>query len=271
MKDNIEKMLSSVDDTYIAETLAFKKGSNVSALPLTARLGTKIAAGVLAFLAVGAITVYAAGKIFTKPEIGQHEIVIRNLDYEELNTPRYDWRKITDDPVTEEVEGGDSDKWFLKQTTYYENYKLISYVYDDYDKAMSECTLDRWFETHPGKLRTFSWRTEIDDSGTIRSHDVTAVVDYEDTKYVYSECYFSNKEDGYGSLGVEVNDPYNERTYTNKNGTEFVIVDDKEYWGDTYMGVWSYVMFSYDNYFGIFTFENMTDEQIHEVLDALVF
>ena len=267
--NNVETLLSAVDEKYIAETLEFKNRSKV--LPLTANLGVKIAAGVLAFIAIGAITVYATGKIMSKPEIEEHEIIIRNLDYEELNTQRYDWRETTDDPVSEEVEGGENDKWFLKKTTYYGNYKTINYVYDDYDKAMSECPMDRWFESHPGELKSFSWRMEVDDNDTIRSYDATAIVAYEDTEYVYAEYYFPNKEDDYGSFGVEVNDPHNERTYTNANGTEYVIIDDDEYWGDTYMGVYSYVMFSYDNYYGIFTFENMTDEQIHEVLDALVF
>lgn len=272
MKDkNIEKLLSAVDDTYINEALEYRKRSNVSALPVSAGLGIKIAAGVLAILAVGAITVYAAGKLLSKPEIEEHKIIIHNLDYRNPDTPKYDWHITKDDPVSEEVEGGENDKWFLKKTTYYGNYRIVYYVYDDYDKAMSECTLDRWFKVHPGKLKSFSWQTELDDSDKIRSYVATAIVEYEDTEYYYSEHNYPDKDDDCGGLQIKVNDPYNERTYTNKNGTEFVIIDDEEYWGDTYMGVYSYVMFSYDNYYGIFTFENMTDEQIHEVLDALVF
>jgi hypothetical protein len=64
----------------------------------------------------------------------------------------------------------------------------------------------------------------------------------------------------------------NERNYTSKSGIEFTLVDDIEAKvnGGTEDGISTYVMISYGDVSGFMIFEEMTDDEIHEILDKVV-
>lgn len=60
----------------------------------------------------------------------------------------------------------------------------------------------------------------------------------------------------------------NKRTYTSKNGYEFVLVDE---FREDEMGkiTKTYVMISYGEYLGYFSFPEFTNDEIHQILDIL--
>ena len=69
-----------------------------------------------------------------------------------------------------------------------------------------------------------------------------------------------------------MNKTANTRNYVSANGITFTLVDDIEADVDnwTRKGTRTYVILSYDIYRGFIYFEEMNDEDIHDVLDKIV-
>lgn len=268
-KDNIEKLLSGIDDSYIAETVTYKntaKKGFISTIPMA----VKIAAGVIVVLAVGSLTTYAIKKNLRKPTVTKDDVRVVNLDYTGKAEPEYHPGEIKNELV-EDVEGDESVNWINKKAYDCGYFSYTNYLYDDYDKALNDFPLDRWFTSFPGELKTVSV-TVTEQDGKIKDYGVTIIVKYGDSQYVVGQDLYLNSNEEVSSWGYDIDKPYNERTYTNKNGSEFVIVDSEKYFGDTYIGTRSYVLFSYGDYYGYFDFhENITEEQKHEILDSLTF
>ena len=73
------------------------------------------------------------------------------------------------------------------------------------------------------------------------------------------------------AYSVIMNKTSNERSYTSKSGIEFTLVDDIEAKvGGTESGVSTFVMIAYGKYVNYIRFDNMTDDEIHDIMDKVI-
>ena len=266
-KEQIEVMLSGIDDLYIEEAVNYKQSQLLRALPPAVKTALRSAAIIMVAIVAVSATVIAASKIIRKTHIEPDKMYVENDSYIQKDTPNPEKRLpdySLEDQILEDVDGDESVNWIHKRVDLlYGVLKNTSYLYDDYEKAVADNPMDRWFENHVGDVLTVGVNY-FEDSDILESVTATVRVDWEGRLYYYSEEYYLNPNDYVHQFSIELDNPSNERTYEAKNKNVYTIIDN-----ETVMGRDSIVMISYDNYYGSICFRDFTDEDIHTVLDAL--
>lgn len=266
-KEQIEIMLSGIDDSYINEALNYKQSKALRALPPAVKTALRSAAIIMVAIVAVSVTVIAASRIIRKTHTEPDKMYVENDSYVQRDTPDPEKRLpdySLEDQILEDVDGDGSVNWIHKRVDLlYGVFKNTSYLYDDYEKAIADNPMDRWFENHVGDVLTVGVNYH-EDSDILESVTATVRVDWEGKFYYYSEEYYLNPNDSVHQFIIELDNPSNERTYEAKNKNEYTIIDN-----ETVMGRESIVMLSYDNYYGAIHFSDFTDEDIHTVLDAL--
>ncbi|MBR3056887.1 MAG: hypothetical protein IKG93_02865 [Clostridiales bacterium] len=264
-KEQIEKMLSQIDDEYIAETVTYQQHSLIRKVPPSVRVFARIAAAVLAVLAASTLTAYATIQLIRNVTVRKEVLYVGNGDdiddaitAPEETTFAYD--------ILEDTDGDQSVNWIHRRVEVIDNeYKTTRYQYNDYSKALADHELDRWFNEIPGKVENIEvGLTEDHEMLMYYSIDIAAHIG--DGRYYLSETKTPNYDQERHTYMQFLDDMSNERTYKSKSGQTYTIVDDHRDDGRDL----SFVMISYDYYYGVLTCENLTDEQIHEILDALI-
>ena len=229
----------------------------------------KVAVAVLAFALVCPLGVYAANQILKQVMVTEHTMTVGNTEY-------FDEKAIVDSMnSTEEIkienvsheEGNANVKWLTKDV---ENLNGIvtntRYQYDDYKAMLADSKIPNWL----------SKDYELAESAVyINSKDDTRESDSIDANFKYGEGQFhlsiTNMVKGYAenvSSSLYLTNTGNKRTYKNVDGVEFTLVDEVREEGEL-TTTRTYVVIAYDMYDGYISFEGLTEEQIHEVLDSV--
>ena len=237
-----------------------------------------VKAAVIAFaiLSVGTVGVYAAGFLLKKTEVYDHGISVGNQEYVDDKDFTEPWEEV---PETrdETVQGGTNDKWDKKEVVITGGaYKNTYYYYPDYNSAIEDTRIDSLFTELVGEAESVCYvETEeiADESDTkIRyaSYELDCLFDLNGKKFSTAQIKSEGVADDAAFL-IPINKTTNERTYTSGLGIEFTLVDDAEGTvnGGSESGLRTYVLISYDDENNYIVFENMTDEEIHQVLDAV--
>ena len=210
-----------------------KKMATVSVIP-------KVIAAAAAVLVIGSLSVYAGTRIYRKVFVTDHAISVGNTDY----------------VIDEAIASMDINE---PQSP---GYSTVSQEFDSYEEAMEATGLGYHFRVK------FELKDKVYTSVTT-GPDVV----YNDlsTTFLYNEgeidvCYTTAEgniaEDA--AYSVRLENTNNPRDYVTPYGAEFSLVDEIVD-GRTK----TYVLVSYDDVNGYLAFYNLSDDEIHEVLDLL--
>ena len=225
----------------------------------------KVATLVLALLAIGTGTVYAGSRIFNKVTVLEHEISVGEplkLSWEDLDSGERDVGQI----ISHE-EGGPKDLWMEKEVVAYESSLNTTYNYVSYDRAMGDVIFANLFSEpmeSSGNARynitEFEGGTRYGLNATFR-YQKGSVYLHESLKIGKAEGD-SRSEDAFQSSIITAEPLKNTRTYTSEAGTEFTLAD---------LSYGTYAIVSVDQHVISLSFRNLTEEEIHQVLDMVVF
>ena len=245
----------------------------------------KAAAIIIVVLCLGTAGVYAANHFLKKATVYDHGLAVGNQDYvsdEDLAAEM--------PPATETDDGhkeaGPNDKWItMDEKTVGGTYKNYVYVYPDYETVLEDTVFTNIFDSSIGESEYTSY-TVVEEIGY--SDNTATVSDASSTDRVYyrSEELTAHFKCGEGrvildqsiSEGVADDAAYsialndgakNSRDYTSKNGLEFTLVDETRASDDGEESTATYVMLAYDDYTGFISFQGMTDDEIHNILDKI--
>ncbi|MBE5933443.1 MAG: hypothetical protein E7263_08505 [Lachnospiraceae bacterium] len=176
------------------------------------------------------------------------------------------------------VEGTANDKWLYKEERQLSNsVKNTFYGYKDYKTALEDTKLDDWFDKEY-ELSTDSGFNEeviytVVDLDDYHSYSISAAFKYNDGYFqVEQEKAEGNIADN-ATYTIQLSKAENSREYVNKAGIGYVMVDDIRTCelenGETLEEVVTIVIIKYDNYTGFIQFFNLSDDEIHEILDTV--
>ncbi|MBQ9936293.1 MAG: hypothetical protein IJO70_10640 [Lachnospiraceae bacterium] len=282
MKNNIDDLLkkamapdmepsAELNDKILNATATKKKKKPYSMI-------TKVAAVVLGVALAAPVVTFAAEKIhdyikMRDTYISDDSVAMGNPDYmvpEDTST--------TEEEVTSTdlgiVEGTANDKWLRKQEKQLSNsVKNTFYYYADYKTAAEDSGLDNWFsveyETNTGGYYAGDISHCVVDAGDYFSYDINGTLKYNDGFFYVSECKMEgNVAEDYAHT-VPLNKPENAREYVNKAGNAFALVDDRKTMNDGVEMTKTVVIIRYGMYSGSLEFYNLSEEEIHEILDTI--
>lgn len=267
MKDNMDNLLK---EAY-KPNMEPGKELNASILAQAGKkkkpvktVGFRIATAAAAVLAVICITplgVYATNQIINKVFIAENSISVGNPEFVDDEAINEDIGDVEVEYVSSE-EGDDSVNWNSKEVQIVNGYATNTYYrYDDYATAILDSKLDNWFSVNYEKYQFVTYCITETDSYKDESIDAQFLYN-EGTVTLYQSKMSGNVAEDM-TFSVPVEQTTNVRTYTSTvTGSVFTLVDDVN--GDTY------VMINYDNYYGFLQFSNLSDEEIHKILDTVV-
>ena len=244
---------------------------NITANPVKAFIRAAIV--ILAIASIGTVGVYAASYFLKKTTVYDHGISVGNQDYvndEDLAEP---WEEVPEENQGT-FEGGPDDKWDTKEVILTNGvYQNSYYTYSTYEKAIEDTCIDNIFSEPIGTPDSICYVETIElpgsDATQIRyeNYELCSTFDCNGKRVFVSQS--KNKgvaEDS--AFSVILNKSANERTYVSKSGIEFTLVDDVG--TNLENGVRTYVMISYYRVHGYMSFDDMNDDEIHEILDKVV-
>ena len=231
----------------------------------------------LILTSVGAVGVYAANYFLKKTTVYDHGISVGNQEYtkdEDLAEP---WEPV---PETKEgtFEGGPDDKWEKKEVVLTNGvYRNSYYYYPDYESAIEDTMIDNLFSEPIGEATSICFVETVELSGDeikengYKEYELDSWFSCNGKAVFLSQAKQEGVEED-AAYSVIMNKTDNERNYTSKSGIEFTLVDDIEAKvnGGTEDGISTYVMISYGDVSGFMIFEEMQDDEIHEILDKVV-
>ncbi len=269
MKDNMDKLLEN------ALTPEFEPSAelNASILEQAEKKRTKnsfvsqISKAAAILLAVGCIApvgVYATSYLVNNILVTEHGISVGQTEYVDDAQLAQPWEEVKTEEVSS-VQGGPNDKWSEKKVEKVGSATNTYYTYETYETALEESGLDNWFNTvHTGDGYVTYVCTE-DADFEMYEIDAYFYPDEEHEKvFSISESKYPGMDEGTHSLAIQKTG--NKRTYTAASGKEYVLVDEMA--GDQ-KGT-TYVVIAYGEYFGHLSFSNMSEEEIHQILDTVV-
>lgn len=265
--------LKNIDDSNIGGNGDTKAGNgkviNASGLfksNTPAGIFIKAAAVIIIVFLLGGAGVYAANHFLKKPEVYDHGISVGNQDYVKdehftQETPE------TETKETGHTEGGPDDIWTSKdETVVGGKYHNASYVYPDYESVVSDTKFSDIFDGSIGKTSSAIYSTVEEEGGEYKEEAIDIFFDRgEGVVFLHQDMSEGVAEDAAYSVELP-NGTSNSRDYTSKNGLEFTLVDEAKSDDDS---VRTYVMLSYDDVSGFMSFDNMTEDEIHECLDMI--
>lgn len=226
----------------------------------------KAAALALALLAIGAGTVYAGSRIFNKVTVLEHEISVGeplNLSWEDL----CDSAEPDVGQIISHEEGGPNDRWMEKEVVAFEASLSTDYKYISYDKAMGDVIFTNLFSEPLESSGNAGYNVREFDGATIYRLNATfryqkGSVDLSESLKIGKAEGNSASEDAHLSSIITSEPLKNTRTYISKAGTEFTLAD---------LSYATYAVVSIDQHVITLSFRNLTEEEIHQVLDMVVY
>ena len=227
----------------------------------------KAAVIAVAIFCVGSAGVYAAVKALKKPVVTDHAISVGNEDYIQDDAISNTEEPVTTNIISSEV-GTDENSWISKTVSEVNGYTTIQYIFDSYSAAEAESEL--------GMNVTKEYALDSDGA----SYSFTEGPDGYSSKnlsasFVYNSGYFTVLQDKTlsniaedAAYSIKLENTSNERTYEAASGTEFYLVDEIISEED-HEKTTTYVMLSTDSTNGYISFTQLSEEEIHEVLDTI--
>ena len=235
----------------------------------------KVAVVFLLFFAIGTPAVYAAKLILDKSEVSEHGVTVGGTaNDEDLAEP---WEDVPEERIGTE-EGKEGDLWYSKEVILTNGvYQNSYYYYNTYEDAIKDSGFPNIFSEPIGTPTSVCYVvTEETSAGQVVKSDaferaLDTIFDYKGYK-IYLDQSIMPGESEDSVYSVCMNKTANTRNYVSANGITFTLVDDIEADVDnwTRKGTRTYVILSYDKYRGFIYFEEMNDEDIHDVLDKIV-
>lgn len=265
-----DKILSSIQDNAqnIVKTQKREKGKRSTLM--------KVAVAFLGIALAMPAVVYAAEQIIEirNAYISKNSVVMGNMEYvpEEVLEPEKE-------PVRKskgKVMGTAEDKWISKEETRVGSIKGVTYEYSDYKTAMEESGLDNWFTTEYETYYEGAYGGNVvykeAKASFFQSYEICATLKYKKGYFKVTEWKLEGSvaEDYFYSIPLD--EMENPREYVNKAGAGFALVDNTK----TVEGEKgpveeesTVVIIRYGMYCGSLEFYNLSEKEIHQVLDTL--
>lgn len=262
---------AELNDRILNATITKKKKKSYSMI-------TKVAAVALSIALATPVVAFAAEKIndyikMRDAYITDDSISMGNPDYmvpEDTST--------TEDEVVStnlgRVEGTENDKWlYMEEVQLSNSIKNTFYYYDDYQKAIEDSGLDKWFNAefevcyegyYGGDVRYC-----IVDWDDYHSYEVQGTLKYNDGYFHVNESRAEGNVAEDYAYTVPISNRDNVREYVNKAGVGFALVDSSRTMSDGEELISTVVVIRYGLYSGSIEFYNLSEEEIHEILDTL--
>lgn len=262
---------AELNDRILNATITKKKKKPYSMI-------TKVAAVALGIALATPVVAFAAEKIndyikMRDAYITDDSVSMGNPDYmvpEDTST--------TEDEVVStnlgRVEGTENDKWlYMEEVQLSNSIKNTFYYYDDYQKAIEDSGLDKWFNAefevcyegyYGGDVRYC-----IVDWDDYHSYEVQGTLKYNDGYFHVNESRAEGNVAEDYAYTVPISNRDNVREYVNKAGVGFALVDSSRTMSDGEELISTVVVIRYGLYSGSIEFYNLSEEEIHEILDTL--
>ncbi len=212
---------------------------------------------------VAPVGVYATNYLINNVLGTEHGISVGEVEYVDDAELAEPWEDVKVDDISD-VEGGPNDKWTRKQVQKIGDTTNTYYTYETYETAITEAGLDNWFnKVYEGDGYVTYVHT---DSVDFKEHEVGAFFYVGEKSFFVSEAKRPDVDHAQGTHSLIFQKTANQRTYTAKSGKEYVLVDETagDHKGETF------VLIAYGEYFGYISFDGMTDDEIHQILDTVV-
>lgn len=270
MKDNMDKLLENAfvpeyepAPELNAKIIAQSRQKQGKAKKNIVMQLPKVAAIVIALGCITPIGVYATDYLINNVFVTEHGISVGQTEYVDDAELAKPWEEVEVEPVSNE-QGGPNDKWSEKKVEKIGSVTNTYYTYETYETALEESGLDNWFNTtYEGDgYVTYVHLKDAD----FEQMEIGAFFYVGEKMFSVSEIKRPGVNHMEGTHSLALAKTGNKRTYTAKSGKEYVLVDETagEHEGTTY------VVIAYGEYFGYLSFDAMTDEEIHQILDTVV-
>ena len=286
MKDKLDELLKASFEPEMAPSeglndkiLSSRQGNaqnTIKAQKCKSGSFIKVAVAFLGIAIAMPAVVYAAGQIIeiSNAYISNDSVTMGNMEYvsEEAREPEQE-------PVREskgKVMGTAEDKWISKEETRIGSVKGVTYEYADFKTALEESGLDNWFTTEYETYyeETYGGNAVYKEASDyyFKLYEITAALKYKDGYFKVTEMKFEGSvaEDYYYSIPIE--EMENPREYVNKAGAGFALVDNRktvEGEKGTVEEESTIVIIRYGMYCGELEFYDLSEKEIHQVLDTL--
>ena len=220
----------------------------------------KAAVAAAALVLIGSAGVYAATKLLSDPVVTEHSISVGNTEYVDDDAIMASEEPATIENISSE-KGDENVKWLTKDVEIVNGYTNTRCTYATYEEAAAEAGMDRWLGTEYASASPASF-TDVEGQG-YHSKMVNAEFHVKSGVVFISESVAEAGVADDAAYSIQMQHPSNERTYTAENGLQFKLVDDTSAEGN----VTTFVLIAYDRHTGYLSFEGLTDEEIHEVLE----
>ena len=229
----------------------------------------------LVFSAVGTGGVLAANYLLKKSEVSEHGVTVGGtVNDDDLAEP---WEDVPNEKLGTE-EGSEGDLWYSKEVVLTNGvYQNSYYYYETYEDGIKDSGFPNIFSEPIGTPQSICYVVTEDSStgqaveGDAFEKTLDSIFDCNGHKVYLCQDYMPGASDD-STYSVCMNKTANTRDYTSSQGIVFTLVDDIEADVDnwTRKGTRTYVMLSYDKYTGFMYFEEMNDDDIHDILDKIV-
>lgn len=274
MKDNMDNLLKKAfpaDMEASAELNADILAKAGKTHKKTKKAGFTLAGAaaiILVVLCVTPVGVYATNLIIEKVFVTEHTISVGNPEYV-VDEDIYNHSEEVEVSDLGYEEGDESVNWLTKRVNVVNGYATNTYyTYADYATALLDAKLDNWFnKTYENAESVTYVITETSDTVT---YDVTVWYPYGDGTFHFSESIMTGNVAEDMAYSLSLRNTGNKREYISPiSGIEFSLVDEitEDEEGER---VRTYVVIAYGKYHGYICFEDLTEDEIHEILDTVV-
>lgn len=227
---------------------------------------SRVAVVVIAVICMGSAGVYASNNIIKKVFVTEHAVSVGNTEY-------IDDKEIVSqdgDVTTENIgheEGNGKVKWISKDVQVVNGLATNTYYqYKDYETALLDAGLDNWFQiSYKNAENVIYVVTQTEDT---LEQCIEADFLYGEGSFHVCEERMTGNIAGDAAHSVQLKNTNNKRDYTSASGQVFTLVDEITDKGEEKKTI-TFVMVAYGDHFGYISFENLKDEEIHEILDTV--
>lgn len=229
----------------------------------------KVAVAVLVFALVCPAGVYAANFIIKQVSVTEHAISVGNTEYVDdkaLEEAATSTEEVKTENISHE-EGNANVKWLTKDVQKLNgDVTNTYYAYDDYKAAIADSKLDNLLSKDYTLSGTATYvHTKTD---TFEEDELGAYFEYGEGQFYLNISKMTGNVAEDVSSSLYLSNTGNQRKYTSKAGAEFTLVDEVVKSDDTEITT-TYVVVSYGEYYGFLSFNNLSDDEIHQILDTV--
>lgn len=227
---------------------------------------SRVAVAMIAVCCLTPLGVYAANKVMKKASVTEHSISVGNPDYIDDAAIASSEEPVKTETVSHE-EGNESVKWLTKDVEKVNDYATNTYyAYKDYETAVKDAGLDTWFDKNYENEGNVTYAVTETEDFVNKSINVEFI--YGEGRFSISEQIMTGNVAEDAATSIQLQNTNNRRDYTSKSGQVFTLVDQIANDG-TEDTTTTFVIIAYDSYYGYISFNNLKEEDIHNILDTV--